>query len=198
MSPIEIDHLIKFGWVEIKNYFPKALVNSLYDYAFTLSEKDKFRQASIKNQFFKEKNLNIRRDSIFWIDNWHKTAALSDYKVEIDRIQELLREELRVSIKSFEGHLAYYSEGDYYKKHIDQHLSTKHRQVSFVTYLNQSEGGELIIYNRNNKKLIDQVIRPEPGKLVVFLSPLIFHEVKKTLSERFSLTGWYRDDLPLV
>jgi len=198
MNPTDIDHLIKFGWVEIKNYFPKELVSSLYDYAYSLNEQDRFRQARIKNQLFKEKNLNIRRDSIFWVDNWAISPALADYRAEIDRLQSLLKNELRISIKSFEGHLAYYSQGDFYKKHIDQHLTTRHRQISFVSYLNKSQGGELVIYNRDNKLLVEKIVYPEPGTLVLFLSPIIFHEVKETISERFSLTGWFRDDLPLV
>lgn len=198
MNTEQLDFLIENSWVEIENYFPEAQVASLLDYAKILDEESKFKIATIKNQLFQEKNTQVRRDSIYWIDDWDFHLALKDYKTKIDYLTLYFRENLRLSIKSFEGHLAFYNIGDFYKKHIDQHLTTRHRQISFVTYLNESIGGELVIYDQADKNKITKIIHPKSGKVVIFLSPIIFHEVLPAKSERFSLTGWFRDDLPLL
>jgi SM-20-related protein len=67
--------------------------------------------------------------------------------------------------------------------------------VTTVLYLNpdwQAEwGGELVIYGEDSDEKL-AVITPEMGKLVVFMSEQIPHEVLPTRKPRASIAGWFR------
>ena len=67
-----------------------------------------------------------------------------------------------------------------------------------VCYLNDdswvaSNGGELTIYlpEGDGERALD--IIPKPGRVVIFESQILEHEVKPVLaSERLSITGWLK------
>jgi SM-20-related protein len=66
-----------------------------------------------------------------------------------------------------------------------------------VLYLNKNwafeNGGELVIYTQQNGKEENLKILPKFGRLVIFESSILEHEVKPVLKgERFSLTGWLK------
>ncbi len=136
---------------------------------------------------------DIRSDHIFWIKNSDITWHL------VDRLRILLQNQLRVSLKDFESHFTIYNPGGKYERHLDQFTKSTHslnpiRLFSFVLYLNQnwkpSDGGELKIYDQDLNHL--QTVAPILGRLIVFRSDTIPHEVSATLSPRYSLTGWMR------
>lgn len=164
----------------------------LLKHARELNGDDCFKVAGVSTNSTIVKS--IRNDQIFWIDNWEVNPTLNIYRDVISDLRESLSNGLRIPLKSFEGHLSYYAKGCFYKKHLDQHKQQRHRQVTFVNYLNSCDGGELVVYNRENRNLVDSIISPEAGKLVMLISSLIFHEVKTSFSSRYALTGWYRDD----
>jgi SM-20-related protein len=64
-----------------------------------------------------------------------------------------------------------------------------------VCYLNdnswdKTNGGELVIYPENS---IEVIIHPLPGRVVIFESQLLEHEVKPVLNDmRLSITGWLK------
>lgn len=190
--PLELEALSERGWLEIPDYFDSIDTLHLYEWARSLSEKERMRPATIRSN--KIVNENVRSDSIFWIDDWQANEALASYRDEILAIGRYLSQELRVPLKSFEGHFSHYGAGDFYLKHLDQHLGQRHRQITLVSYLNDCDGGELVVYKNRSKNEVDETVYPKAGKLVLFLSAFIFHEVKPSKSDRFGLTGWYRDD----
>jgi SM-20-related protein len=66
-----------------------------------------------------------------------------------------------------------------------------------VCYLNdeawQSEfGGELTIYFDENGKETSLNVYPLQGRMVVFESQVLEHEVKPVKKERLSITGWLK------
>lgn len=102
-------------------------------------------------------------------------------------------------MKRYESQIAYYDEGDFYKTHLDQFQDQRHRQVTCTIYLNDcTNGGELVLYKQGSQTIIDQIISPKRGTLVLFFSGHIHHEVKLVNQPRLSITTWFRDDLKLI
>ena len=101
-------------------------------------------------------------------------------------------------LKSFEGHFARYPVGSFYKRHLDQFHAVPHRIVTVILYLNDSwteaDGGQLRMYfpQEDGSERVEDVL-PLGGRLVVFLSEEIPHEVLPTHKERISITGWLRN-----
>nr|WP_271711558.1 2OG-Fe(II) oxygenase [Marinigracilibium pacificum] len=111
---------------------------------------------------------------------------------EIDRLVETLNRYCFLSINDYEFHFAVYPPGAFYKKHLDQFKTNDGRLMTVICYLNEnwdsSFGGELMIYPGDDSK----TIAPLPGRLVLFKSDELPHEVLKTNKDRFSITGWLK------
>ena len=108
---------------------------------------------------------------------------------------DYLNQHFFLSMKRFESQFAIYQKGGFYKKHLDQLKKTRHRQVSCILYLDDClAGGELLIFNKNNKNQLDYTYTPKAGEMVLFFSKSIYHEVLPTQQKRYSLTTWFRDD----
>ena len=102
-----------------------------------------------------------------------------------------------MGINEKEFHYAVYPEGTFYKRHLDTFQNDSRRKLSMVCYLNDEDwqpgyGGELTIYIDDNghEKSID--IYPVQGRMVVFESQVLEHEVKPVKRERLSITGWLK------
>ena len=96
-----------------------------------------------------------------------------------------------------EFHYALYPEGTFYKRHLDTFQNDDRRKLSMVCYLNEQDwqpeyGGELVIYTNENGKEEEKVIYPFPGRVVIFESQLLEHEVKPVKTKRLSITGWLK------
>lgn len=88
-----------------------------------------------------------------------------------------------------EFHYALYPTGNFYKRHIDTFQNDDRRKLSFVCYLNEAgwlpeNGGELVLYLDDTSKETEKVIYPLPGRVVIFESQIIEHEVKPVKTER--------------
>ena len=100
-----------------------------------------------------------------------------------------------MGILHLEFHYAIYPEGTFYKRHLDTFQNDDRRKLSMVCYLNddswdKANGGELVIYPESSKEVI---IYPLPGRLVIFESQILEHEVRPVLNDmRLSITGWLK------
>jgi len=151
------------------------------------------RKAGIGQQTDFRINESIRGDYIRWID---KSVAVPQVKVYIDRINDMMRyinRTLFLSLKDIELHMTVYPAGAYYKRHLDQFKPGDHRKLSAICYLNKDWtddlGGQLRMYL---KRGIHDVL-PLAGRVVVFRSDSIEHEVLPSKKERLSITGWMLD-----
>jgi SM-20-related protein len=103
---------------------------------------------------------------------------------------------LTLGLFDFEGHLAVYPPGSYYRKHLDQFQGVGLRTLTCVCYLNpgwdSADGGQLRLYTDPAHPERYQEILPESGRLVLFLSADFLHEVLPARQPRLSLTGWFR------
>ena len=70
--------------------------------------------------------------------------------------------------------------GAFYKKHLDAFKGTNSRILSTVLYLNPGwlagDGGELVLYHPVSDEVLE-VVTPDFGKMVIFLSEEFPHEV---------------------
>lgn len=190
--------LIAKGYCFVPDFLSPSMHAELLEEATRLLDSGKMRPAKIGKDLHKKRVPKIRGDLIHWIDfSDTPSPAVREYGHFLYELQEYLRVQLRLPLKSFEGHFAVYPKGSFYKKHLDQHKGSPHRQVSVVCYLNESAhsngGGEIVLYEEDGKTLRFSTA-PQQGALLVFLSALVPHEVKVSHFKRASLTSWLRDD----
>mmetsp|Transcript_8336 Transcript_8336/g.18686 ORF Transcript_8336/g.18686 Transcript_8336/m.18686 type:complete len:295 (+) Transcript_8336:20-904(+) len=92
----------------------------------------------------------------------------------------------------------------FYGRHFDRtsdDATTCQRKISLLLYLNadgwnaETDGGVLRAYirpkNANNESISVQDVVPEGGKLVLFDSSSVEHEVLPTCKERWAVVGWF-------
>lgn len=187
-----ITMLIEKGWFHQEDFFEQKFCSELLNEARELA----WTQAKIGKDDKKQEALNIRTDSIVWIDEKSATAAQKNYLTQMNELMTTINQELYLGLKEYECHFAQYRPSGFYKKHLDQHSGSDVRVISSILYLNETQnGGELAIYERENPDVIETLIKPKPGSFVCFLSNQIYHEVLPTESERYSLTGWFRNKI---
>ncbi|MFB1021754.1 MAG: 2OG-Fe(II) oxygenase [Vicingaceae bacterium] len=157
-------------------------------------EQGKFKKAGIgtSNQF--QINQNIRGDEIKWLDESNLSPANQIYITQIQAMMDFFNRSLFLSLKDFECHFAHYPAGSFYKRHLDLLKLSDHRVLSFVFYLNQNwkreDGGELQLYLKEKDIEKTVVVDPLLGRVVIFRSELLEHEVILANKSRYSITGW--------
>lgn len=170
----------------------------LLDEAHQLWKEGEFRRASVGRGSDRQLRTEIRNDQVLWLDPLELTPSQSTYWSRMEELRETLNSQLFLGLFELEAHLARFPQGGYYKPHLDRHRDTQARVVSAVLYLDpgwtEDDGGQLRIYSDRVAGVQGPSfeILPEPGKLVLFLSGEIWHEVLPAHRPRHSLTGWFR------
>jgi SM-20-related protein len=178
----------------IDEEFRKALLNEQTG----LLEKGMFRHAAVGKGGQKQVRTEIRSDEVLWMDSDDLSPLQAAYWEKVEQIRQALNQRCFLGLRSFEGHFARYPVGSFYKKHLDQFQAVPHRVVTVILYLNDSwsseDEGALRMYfpQEDGTELIEDVL-PLGGRLIVFLSAEIPHEVLPTKKERISITGWLRN-----
>jgi SM-20-related protein len=112
----------------------------------------------------------------------------------MNQLKDGLNRRLFMGLFDFESHYAVYEPGAFYKKHLDSLHGSQNRILSTVFFLNpdwqENDGGELILYDESDLPL--EVVNPNIGTLVLFLSERFPHEVRPTMKTRNSIAGWFR------
>ena len=174
--------------------FRQALLREQTD----LLNKGQFKKAAVGKGDQKQVRAEIRSDEVLWMDPSALSPLQATFWEKIAELQQVLNRRCFLGLKSFEGHFARYPIGSFYKRHLDQFHAVPHRIVTVILYLNESwteaDGGQLRMYfpQEDGSESIEDVL-PLGGRLVVFLSEEIPHEVLPTLKERISITGWLRN-----
>lgn len=188
-----LDALVGQGWFEWPHAVTDELCQALLDEVQVYDEEGALQKAGIGRGQVHQLNQDIRRDQIKWLNG--STLAQTTYLQQMAQLQYQLNRALFLGLFEYESHFALYKSGDFYKKHLDSFRGQANRMVTTVLYLNpnwQSDwGGELVIYNEESSCQL-AVITPEMGKLVVFMSEQIPHEVLPTRKARVSIAGWFR------
>lgn len=186
------------SYVIIDDFVDEEFRKALLQEQTELLEKGMFRHAAVGKGGQMQVRTEIRSDEVLWMDQDHLSPLQAAYWEKIEQIRQVLNQRCFLGLRSFEGHFARYPIGSFYKKHLDQFHAVPHRVVTVILYLNDSwsaeDEGALRMYfpQEDGSERIADVL-PLGGRLVVFLSAEIPHEVLPTKKERISITGWLRN-----
>lgn len=183
----------------VEDFFSKNEVQLLRQSLLQKHEEEAFKKAAIGNRLNETIEKSIRGDVILWID---ETTANQTEQLFFNKMNDLihyLNTTCFLGILHKEFHYALYPVGTFYKRHIDTFQNDDRRKLSFVCYLNDDgwlpeNGGELTLYlnNSQDSEITEKTIYPLPGKVVIFESQIIEHEVKLVHKDRLSITGWLK------
>ena len=181
----------------IENFFLDEEVALLRQSILNKYEEDTFKKAAIGNRLNETIVKSIRGDVILWMDETKADTTEILFFNKINDLVSYLNKTCFLGILDKEFHYAIYPTNTYYKRHIDTFQNDDRRKLSFVCYLNEDgwlpeNGGELVLYLNVNGIETEKVIYPFPGRVVVFESQIIEHEVKPVNTQRLSITGWLK------
>jgi SM-20-related protein len=194
-------------------FFPRSQWQRWAQTARDRKNQGLFRESKIGRGLQNQRSEKVRGDSTLWIDP--ADGAVADFFAWTQEFQRRAQQEFFLPLRSSEIHFAHYPVGSHYDAHYDQSpqrdLVRGQRIVTFILYLNDhwknEDGGELVVYppvlddQTLTEEVVDKEVQnpihilPIGGRLVMFMSDLLLHEVRICHAERMSLTGWFRDDL---
>jgi SM-20-related protein len=187
------DGLAEEGFAVCDQFLSQTEVDAILELEHFTNRVNSFQKAGIGKSRDLQINEAIRGDHIHWLDRDTCGPAARDYLDRLGEMVQFLNQALFLSLKDYEVHLTIYPPGAFYKRHLDQFRADDHRKLSAICYLNnewQAEnGGQLRMYLP--KSTLD--VLPVSGRLVVFRSDQIEHEVLPANRDRLSLTGWILD-----
>lgn len=190
-----IDALASAHYAVIPNFLSANMQQALHNELLQRQENGFFHAAGIGRGTKQARHVDIRGDSICWLESDFDAGGL--YLQRMDELRQQLNQAFFLGVQSFEGHYAHYQAGSYYQRHVDRHRDNDARVVSTVCYLNQEwpddAGGELKLWNADNELLVS--MPPQGGTLVLFMSADMPHEVLAANRSRYSIAGWFRRDL---
>jgi SM-20-related protein len=181
----------------VEDFFSAEEVTSLRQSLLEKHKENAFKKAAIGNRFEETIVKSIRGDVILWMDETKSDASESVFFYKINSLINYLNRTCFLGILHKEFHYALYPKGTFYKRHIDTFQNDDRRKLSFVCYLNEDgwlpeNGGELVLYLNENGEETEKIIYPFPGRVVIFESQIIEHEVRPVNKERLSITGWLK------
>ena len=182
----------------IEDFFSVDEVSTLRDSLLEKYEQDAFKKAAIGNRVNESIIKSVRGDNIYWLDELKSDIPEKLFFEKINDLIRYLNRTCFMGILQKEFHYALYPKGTFYKRHIDTFQNDDRRKLSVVCYLNddswQAEnGGELVLYLKQDHQETEKIIYPFPGRVVIFESQIIEHEVRPVLqNQRLSITGWLK------
>jgi|SRR5690554_213032 len=189
-----IEDLLQKQFSIIDGFFTLEEVALLRQSLLAKHEADRFKKAAIGKLNKKEIVQEIRGDFILWIDESQANETEQMFFQKITELVDYLNRTCFMGILHKEFHYAIYPTGTFYKRHLDTFENDNRRKLSIVCYLNEDNwkkeyGGELALYTKDE----EVELLPIPGRVVIFESQVLEHEVKVVKdSERLSITGWLK------
>lgn len=179
-------------------FFSVEETKQLREAIIRTEDKHDFHQAAIGNSQNEQVIKSIRGDKIKWMDEMNKTKTEEIFFSKINDFIDYLNKTCYMGIEESEFHYAIYPEGTFYQKHVDAFKNDDRRTLSIVLYLNDEQwkdefGGQLTLFLPGEDKEEKELdILPLAGRLAVFDSKTIPHEVKTVNRPRYSITGWLK------
>ncbi|HZJ35974.1 MAG TPA: 2OG-Fe(II) oxygenase [Gillisia sp.] len=192
-----ISGLLEDQYCIVEDFFDLEEVELLRKSLLDKYENDAFKMAAIGNRTNENIQRSVRGDFILWIDEADAGAAELIFFNKLNSLIEYLNKTCFLGILQKEFHYALYPEGTFYKRHLDTFQNDDRRKLSLVCYLNEENwkpenGGELVIYKEENGIEVSKNIYPLAGRVVIFESQMLEHEVKPVKTPRLSITGWLK------
>ena len=188
-----IEGILEQEYAVVDQFFTSEEVSQLrkgLEDAFNLSQ---FKKSAIGNKVDEKIVDAVRGDYILWLDEQNQTETTRVFFNKVQDFVTYINSTCFLGITTKEFHYAVYPEGTFYKRHLDVFQNDKRRRLSLVCYLNDENwlpeyGGELVIYKENETS----TIFPEKGRVVIFDSQKLEHEVMPVKRKRYSITGWLK------
>lgn len=192
-----ISDLIKQQYSVVDGFFTELEVEQLRASLLEQYQADAFKKAAIGNRVNETIVKAIRGDVILWIDEARQNSAEALFFNKVNSLVHYLNKTCFLGILQKEFHYAIYPKGTFYKRHLDTFQNDDRRKLSMVCYLNSEDwqaenGGELVLYLNQNGTETTKTLYPYPGRLVIFESQILEHEVKPVNTKRLSITGWLK------
>lgn len=193
-----IEDILRDGYSVVDSLLPDETVTRLRSDLLLKYEDDLFKKAAIGNRTNEVIKTEIRGDFILWMDEAQINEGQNIFFTIINDLSAYLNKTCFLGILQKEFHYAVYPVGKFYKRHLDAFQNDDCRRLSVVCYLNEDDwlpehGGELVLYlTGQDGAEYEKTIFPLPGRVVVFESQKIEHEVKPAGRQRLSITGWLK------
>lgn len=192
-----IDALMADKYAIADIFFSSSEIDALQVSLRRKYESDGFKKSAIGNQANEKVVDAVRGDYILWLNEESADEAEKQFFSKINDFVQYLNRTCYLGITDKEFHYAVYPEGTFYKRHLDTFQNDSRRKLSMVCYLNDEDwqpefGGELTIYLKENGRETEKNIYPVKGRMVIFESQLLEHEVKPVKQQRLSITGWLK------
>ncbi|SKB50589.1 SM-20-related protein [Salegentibacter holothuriorum] len=192
-----ITDLVENQYCIVDDFFNAEEVAMLRNSLKSKFEEAQFKKAAIGNRTNEIVAKSIRGDFILWLNEAEAGKAESLFFNKINSLVAYLNKTCFLGILTKEFHYALYPEGTFYQRHLDTFQNDGRRKLSMVCYLNDEDwkpenGGELVIYSEENGAEVAKAIYPMPGRVVIFESQVLEHEVKPVKTARLSITGWLK------
>lgn len=192
-----ITDLVENQYSIVDDFFNAEEVSMLRNSLKSKFEEEQFKKAAIGNKTNEIVAKSIRGDFILWLNESEAGESESLFFNKINSLVAYLNKTCFLGILTKEFHYALYPEGTFYQRHLDTFQNDGRRKLSMVCYLNEEDwkpenGGELVIYSEEKGVEVSKAIYPMPGRVVIFESQVLEHEVKPVKTARLSITGWLK------
>lgn len=184
-------------WGLAPDFLDATTLAGLREEAKTRRDASRFRAAAVGRASGVGIRPELRSDLLSWIEPDDAAAAVNAYLLAMEALRQAMNRRLYLGLATLESQFALYPPGTFYRRHLDRHRDSAERILSCVLYLNENwvpdDGGQLRLYlpgDEGGEKACD--VSPEGGRLVVFLSDRVPHEVLPARRERLSIASWFR------
>ena len=191
-GPSIVDGLCHAGWLLQEQFISPELSRQLAAECVQSMLSGKMKGAGVGSGHAPLLQPDIRGDHIAWLEAG-RSSACDSYLKHMEALRQTLNRELFLGLEEYESHFALYSPGAFYRAHLDRFRDDDKRTVSVVLYLNDDwlpEHGGALRLRPDGGLSVD--IAPEAGRMAMFLSGEMLHEVLPTARERLSIAGWFR------
>ncbi|KAG2202207.1 hypothetical protein INT47_002126 [Mucor saturninus] len=214
LTPQALEELYGTGWTELEGIVDLDTLKGAHEEAVSLQDAYVMPK-DLRAEDDPFRDVSARDDAIVWLDPNNENNALGtvDTPPYLSRILEFISGPLYHDLSKMirlqgrtEYQLAYYHpNGARYERHrdalpTDDPSDGNQRRVTVVLYLNPGwvagDGGEVKILSRTDDHGLpegaDRIVKPQMGKILLFLSGVVDYEVLPTHKPRYALTTWLR------
>lgn len=175
-------------------FIDDALVTQARAEIDALAEAERLRPAGISRGMNYRVEDRVRGDLITWLDADNASPGLLEVHEQFEALRNELNQAAYLGLDYFEVQIAQYpGAGAGYDRHVDAFPGSANRRVTAILYLNEGwqpeQGGVLRAWLADGKV---REVEPVAGRLVVFLSDQVPHQVMPTFAPRCAVTAWYR------
>lgn len=184
-------------WGLAPDFLDAATLAGLRAEARARRDAGRFRPAAVGRASGVGIRPELRSDLLSWIEPDDAAAAVNAYLLAMEGLRQAMNRRLYLGLMTLESQFALYPAGTFYRRHLDRHRDSDERILSCVFYLNENwvtdDGGQLRLYLPGDEGGEgERDILPASGRLVLFLSDRVPHEVLPARRERLSIASWFR------